>query len=174
MLSRTFFALGFAALIGCSAGSGSTTTSSGEPNTPATTSCSDVCAKVSGACGALPPGCDAQCAQMTEATRQCVVRASSCQGIDRCGQTTSSPQGDAGSNQTGPDATNPCKGCTSSQFCVTQSSVASEIGSCFDAPATCNGSTKSLCPCLNSPATGPCSKGAKGCSEGLWNTVSCL
>lgn len=129
-------------------------------------SCTDVCTSMEKLCDATPPSCESACGSFTDTVKRCVVDAKSCNDANACG---SSSQGDdGGTGGTG----NPCDPCTKEQFCVQASSVESEIG-CFDPPSTCNGSSTKKCDCMFSPATGPCSKGATNCSEGLANTVIC-
>ncbi len=104
-----------------------------------------------------------------------VVGTSSCGGgIDPSGPGGGSGGSGGGSTSTGGGrggSLNPCNACSSSQVCVYRgSSSACEAGL-----ATCNGSTTDMCPCYLSSTTGPCSKGATGCSSnvGQYWSVTC-
>lgn len=154
----------FVVLGGCDS---SDDTAAAGTDTTKSASCSDVCSKVTQLCGSPPPDCETACASFSEALKSCVVEASSCQAADACGQTPT-PTPDSGA----PPSSDPCAKCTADQFCVTSSSVASEVG-CYTPPDSCNGSTSSICPCMFTKGSGPCSKGTSNCSEGAANTISC-
>lgn len=152
-------------------GCGSSDDDSSNPNTNKTVTCTDVCGAVTQKCGATPPNCEATCAGFSEEQKSCVVDADSCQAIENCGN--AQPE-DAGTDAPKESSTQPgpCDNCTSEQFCVTSSSVQSELG-CYTPPSSCNGSTTSFCPCIYAPNSGPCSKGTASCSEGMANAISC-
>lgn len=184
---RTLITLPFIAgfclfgVLACSSSDSSTSStsssgSSGAGGSTSSTSCADVCAAIATTCGATPPSCDGACASFSDAAKKCIVNASSCAAIDACGDvdpssTSSSSTSSSTTSSTSSGPSGPCASCTSTQYCVDQSSVASELG-CFDPPEFCNGTTN-VCLCFYEPGT-PCSKGAKGCTSGAaGNTVSC-
>ncbi len=168
--------LASAFLAGCESSESSSSSSSGSE-----ASCSEVCAAIQNKCGQLPPDCEAACGNFNADAKNCLADAASGDAMNACGSTTGSgtggdPTSGSGASTPGtggsiPGSEDPCDACTGSQFCVTYSSVASELG-CYDPPDSCNGSDM-LCPCLSQAGTGPCSNGAANCTEGLSSSISC-
>ena len=159
--TSTCLTMVFAALLAAACGD-----SDAAVNSSHSTSCSPVCTSIASNCGAALPESEQSRGTFSGSKRCCIAKASSSSAINDCDvgqsdQEASTPV-DSGSKDSG-------AACSSKQFRYEEKG--SSTPKCWTPPASCNGSTTTLCPCVLA-GQGLCAK-VSSCSEGLSNSSLC-
>lgn len=140
--------------------------------------CEQVCSAIAARCGAVSPQCAAACAALSDDARRCVTAASSCAAAQACVDSSPTDAGITDSATSPPDAQSmnpdPCARCTGLQFCVRDRGGAN--ARCWDPPQSCDGRASQDCDaCAYRAGSGPCERGARGCSTGAaGRTIDCM